>query len=207
LPFAAEMSDTIVSKADFARLVGVSAARVSQWLGNGMIGPEALLGNGRHARVRVELAKSMLRDRLDPDRSHLGGLQAPAGDRSGLTASKTRVVDLQRELLEIKLARVQGELIPRAAAGRRRSGGASRSGNVWPCTAAHGRPAPKCWSAGIAAISPLAGCASAIWKRFPSLARPNVCSYIASPASMKAGRCAGAILFALRGPSLEAFCH
>jgi phage terminase Nu1 subunit (DNA packaging protein) len=116
LPFAAEMSDTIVSKADFARLVGVSAARVSQWLGNGMIGPEALLGNGRHARVRVELAKSMLRDRLDPDRSHLGGLQAPAGDRSGLTASKTRVVDLQRELLEIKLARVQGELIPRAAA-------------------------------------------------------------------------------------------
>ena len=101
----------IVSKAESSRLCGVTGARVSQWLRDGMIGPEALSGTGLRAKIRVELAKSMLKARLDPDRSRLG-----SGGRSGLTASKTRVVDLQRELLEIKLARLQGELIPRAAA-------------------------------------------------------------------------------------------
>ena len=43
----------VVSKTEFARLAGVSAARVSQYLRDGVIGPEALLGKGRHARVRI----------------------------------------------------------------------------------------------------------------------------------------------------------
>lgn len=48
--------ETIVRKTEFAKLRGVSPARVSQWIATGRIGPEALVGEGRLARVRVEAA-------------------------------------------------------------------------------------------------------------------------------------------------------
>jgi hypothetical protein len=53
-----------MSKAEFAALVCVSPARVSQWLRDGTIGQEAVVGSGRHARVRVDLALAMLSARL-----------------------------------------------------------------------------------------------------------------------------------------------
>jgi hypothetical protein len=121
--------DAVVSKADFARRCGVTRGRVSQWIHDGQIGVEALDGTGPRARIRADVAIGMLRDRLDWFRggsvADLGGSRgddvaqkfraAAAAQKFRGAAARTRAVDLQRELLEIKLARLKGELIPRAA--------------------------------------------------------------------------------------------
>lgn len=69
------MEPTIVSKADFARLCHVSPGRVSQWIGDGRIKPEHLVGTGRNARIKAEPAQAYLRGNLDPAmaRNEAGG--------------------------------------------------------------------------------------------------------------------------------------
>jgi|SRR5271166_328224 len=57
--------DDIVTKSAFAALCGVSCARVSQWLAQGKLSGEAIVGAGRHARIRVSAAQAQLKDRLD----------------------------------------------------------------------------------------------------------------------------------------------
>jgi transcriptional regulator with XRE-family HTH domain len=54
-----------VSKVEFAELMGVSHQRVSQWLRDQKIDGAALIGAGRSARIRVEVAKAQLDSRLD----------------------------------------------------------------------------------------------------------------------------------------------
>jgi hypothetical protein len=61
----APAADAVVSKGKFAELLGVSAARVSQYLSEGKIKADALEGEGRNAKIRVELAKAQLRGELD----------------------------------------------------------------------------------------------------------------------------------------------
>lgn len=55
---------TEMSKSEFAEFICVSPARVSQYLADGTIGAEAILGQGRRARIRVDLALAMLSTRL-----------------------------------------------------------------------------------------------------------------------------------------------
>jgi hypothetical protein len=62
---------TVVSKAEFAELMNVSRQRVSQWLSARQIDCEALVGEGRSARINVEVAKEQLSDRLSVSQ-HLG---------------------------------------------------------------------------------------------------------------------------------------
>ncbi|WP_321504060.1 hypothetical protein [Breoghania sp.] len=59
------MQAEVVTKGEFATLIGVTPGRVSQMLKSGDIGPDALEGEGRMARIRVATAKAHLRDRLD----------------------------------------------------------------------------------------------------------------------------------------------
>lgn len=62
------MSDgDIVTKGQFAALVGVHRSRVSQWLAEKKIHGDAIVGSGRHARIRVALAKHQLNQTLDID--------------------------------------------------------------------------------------------------------------------------------------------
>lgn len=65
---------SVVSKGDFARIAGVSAARVSQYIAQGQIGPEAMVGEGRAARINVAVAMRQLRDRLDIGQRLANGL-------------------------------------------------------------------------------------------------------------------------------------
>ncbi len=55
----------VVTKGEFARLRGVTPGRVSQWIADGKIGPEAMEGEGRFARIRVAVATAQLKARLD----------------------------------------------------------------------------------------------------------------------------------------------
>ncbi|MDR6952305.1 hypothetical protein J2X65_001660 [Ancylobacter sp. 3268] len=59
------MDADVVSKGQFATLCNVSAGRVSQWIAEGKITGDALVGEGRGARIRVQVAQSQLRQRID----------------------------------------------------------------------------------------------------------------------------------------------
>jgi hypothetical protein len=56
----------IVRKSEFAVLRNVSPGRVTQWITAGHIGPDALVGQGRDARINVAVANAQLCERLDP---------------------------------------------------------------------------------------------------------------------------------------------
>jgi DNA-binding transcriptional regulator YdaS (Cro superfamily) len=55
----------IVTKTAFASICGVSAARVSQWLSDGKLSGEAIVGHGHRARIRVDVARAQLKQRLN----------------------------------------------------------------------------------------------------------------------------------------------
>jgi len=55
----------VVSKQSFAELIGVTPARLSQYLAEGRISGEAIIGVGRHARINVAVAQAQLKARLD----------------------------------------------------------------------------------------------------------------------------------------------
>lgn len=62
---ATEAGTAVVSKGDFARLIGVSPGRVSQYISEGKIKPDALDGEGVRAKIIVAVATAQLRASLD----------------------------------------------------------------------------------------------------------------------------------------------
>lgn len=66
---------TIMTKTEFSRHCKVDKSRVSQWLKAKQIGPHCLIGEGRNAKIDVDLALADLRKKLDVDqRFGLNGL-------------------------------------------------------------------------------------------------------------------------------------
>lgn len=114
-----EMSDDVLSKGKFAEHIGVSAGRVSQMISEGLIGADALKGQGRNAKVIVELAKKQISLRRDIGQALGNGLttnlQTSPSSKvpvSGAMASDTdepedELPDIDKE---IKLARLEREL-------------------------------------------------------------------------------------------------
>jgi hypothetical protein len=95
----------IATKKRFAEIAGVSAARVSQWLASGQINGAALVGEGRHARIRTQVALAQLRLRLDADQRIANGtarLDPPKGTvvPSAANAEPTLEERLKRQRLE-----------------------------------------------------------------------------------------------------------
>ncbi|WP_421581120.1 hypothetical protein [Shinella sp. M31] len=68
------------SKGDFAAIIGVSPGRISQYIADGKIFGDALVGEGRSARINVERARSQLGKTLDP--SQRFGANGAAGKRT-----------------------------------------------------------------------------------------------------------------------------
>lgn len=56
---------TVMRKGDFARLRQVTPARVSQWIAEGKIYGDAIVGTGRDARINADVAHSQLGATLD----------------------------------------------------------------------------------------------------------------------------------------------
>jgi len=57
---------TVLSKAEFAKHVGRSRSCISGWIKDGKISADALIGDGREARIWVQRAKADLARSLDP---------------------------------------------------------------------------------------------------------------------------------------------
>jgi hypothetical protein len=84
--------DEIATKKRFAEIAGVSCARVSQWLGTKQISGAAIIGEGRHARINVQMALAQLRMRLDVDQRIANGkakLDPPKGSHGTKVAEAT----------------------------------------------------------------------------------------------------------------------
>lgn len=61
------MTPEVLSKGEFAKLISVSAGRVSQYISEKKLTGEALVGEGRGQRIRVQQALAQLKVRLDID--------------------------------------------------------------------------------------------------------------------------------------------
>ncbi|RYE48330.1 MAG: hypothetical protein EOP24_07935 [Hyphomicrobiales bacterium] len=113
-----------MSKGDFAGEVGVSPGRISQYIAAGIIGPDALVGEGRSARIRVELAKQQIATRRHVGQGLGNGLltkldQAPAETdepTSPRLVSEDPAKLIQLERLEQERRRNRRETIEEAAA-------------------------------------------------------------------------------------------
>lgn len=103
------------AKGDFARLIGVTPGRVSQYISAGKLHGPALVGEGRGQRIVVEVAKAQLRKSLDVSQS-LGngiatrldpapGAPAPAAPDDAPAPSGSGGVREQLELEKLHQAR------------------------------------------------------------------------------------------------------
>jgi hypothetical protein len=83
---------TLIKKSEFAAARGVSSARVSQWIATGLIGPEAIVGEGQRAKINEGIATAHLRDRLDPSqRFSINGLSTRLGNAKPPSAPGKKV--------------------------------------------------------------------------------------------------------------------
>jgi hypothetical protein len=125
------LQPSTVSKAEFSRLAGVTAGRVSQWISSGELSGDALVRDGRAERINVAVARRQLGRRLAADQrlpAERGG-SADRGDtlnliqRQRLTAlelanERIRAEDMARSgrlveagAMRAEVGRVAGRLI------------------------------------------------------------------------------------------------
>jgi hypothetical protein len=113
------MTEDIVTKGRFAAIAGVSAARVTQYLADGQISGEAIVGSGHRARIRVAVAMEQLRANLDPSQ-HLGANgRARVGSGDDDDDDDTVADAIKRARLEqLELANEHARAVREAEAGR-----------------------------------------------------------------------------------------
>ena len=97
---------TLVRKSEFANLCNVSNARVSQWLSEGKVDGEAIVGTGQRAQINVEVAREQLKLRLATDERYgLNGLgtklDGPTVPRRG--SENPHLIEPWREPAGVKL--------------------------------------------------------------------------------------------------------
>jgi hypothetical protein len=87
----------IVTKGRFAELRNVSPGRVSQWITEGKIRPDALVGDGRNAKINVTIATLQLRNSLDINQRAGNGLDTNLDLPLPAAAPTPTVSDPRRE--------------------------------------------------------------------------------------------------------------
>lgn len=109
----------LVSKGEYARMRGVTAAAVSQWISSGKLTARSLEGAGRSAKIRVADANAELGVKLDPAKqlaqSKAKG-EAPADDdNSRYNRARADKAEHENELARRRLAETDGRYLPAAA--------------------------------------------------------------------------------------------
>ena len=73
--------DGTASKGEFARMCNVTPGRLSQWLAEGKITGDAIVGEGRMARIDIAKARAQLNIKLDMSQRLGNGIDTDLGDR------------------------------------------------------------------------------------------------------------------------------
>jgi hypothetical protein len=105
----------VCSKAEFAALLGVTRGRVSQWLAGRRIDGDAIVGEGRTARINVKIARRQLQDRLDLGQ-RLGAngraqLASPDPTEAAIKGQRLAALELANEKARIEAARENGRYV------------------------------------------------------------------------------------------------
>jgi len=116
-----------LSKSEFAKHIGVSAGRVSQYLRAEIIGRDAVVGEGRSARINVERAVEQIRVRRHVGQAMGNGLQTvledkpppaaeaqPGGGLDEVVSKDDVAKQIQREKLQQEQRRNRREAIDEA---------------------------------------------------------------------------------------------
>ena len=117
-------SNGVVSKSEFARLMGVSRPCVAQWLKKRQIAGAAIVGGGAHARIRVAVAKRQLKRRLDPEQHIYNGKakldSVPIENTYGVPSENTDTVEAIKaaRLAQIELSNAKAALEAQVRSGR-----------------------------------------------------------------------------------------
>jgi hypothetical protein len=90
---AAQVGDLILPKGEAARELNVSPGRVSQYIAEGKIYGDAIVGEGRSAKINVTIARQQLRSSLDIGQRFGNGIGTDLADRE-VAASGGQVDDL-----------------------------------------------------------------------------------------------------------------
>lgn len=104
-----------MSKSEFAAACNVTPSCVANWISRGKIGDEALVGAGRGARIKFDVAMRQLKERLDPNqRFGLNGIStkldaspppaAPPPSASSFAAPSVEDQIKREKLLQAQLA-------------------------------------------------------------------------------------------------------
>lgn len=118
-----------MSKSEFALHIGVSPGRITQYISAGIIGPDALVGEGRTARIDVDRAKAQISTRRHVGQALGNGLttrvaatttQLPDTQLSQRDPDTAELIQLERLEQErrknrqasIDEARMLGQLVP-----------------------------------------------------------------------------------------------
>jgi len=101
-----EMSD-VVTKSAFASLIGVSAGRVSQFLSEKKIFGDALVGEGRCARIRVSVACQQLKRNLDISQRFGNGITTRLDQPSPVSEVGPPADPIEEQLKREKLEQLQ----------------------------------------------------------------------------------------------------
>ena len=92
----------VMTKSEFARHRGVVPGRVTQWIAEGKIDCEALVGEGRAERIRVSIAERQLAQRLDIGQR----LNRPRSNATGTGTLDTSGFDAEYKRLRVERAQI-----------------------------------------------------------------------------------------------------
>ncbi|APO74257.1 hypothetical protein AM571_CH01422 [Rhizobium etli 8C-3] len=101
-----------MSKGDFARHIGVTPGRISQYIAEGKICGDALDGEGRLAKIVPDVAKAQLRKTLEPGQrfgangsASISAASVPSGDEASPPPAGIFIDPTQDELAQLRLRR------------------------------------------------------------------------------------------------------
>jgi hypothetical protein len=105
-----------VSKAEFARIAGVTRSRVSHWISAGELSGDALVRDGRTERVNVEAARRQLGARVDVDQ-RIAPPRSGRGDTlDAIQRQKLAALELANERARLEAATDTGRYVDAGAA-------------------------------------------------------------------------------------------
>lgn len=97
----------IVSKSQAAKILNVSKTRITQYLHDGRISGEAVVGEGRHAKINIAIARAQLNDRLAAAQIGVNGLETRLADDDASLGEQIKAERLAQE--RMKTRRMEAE--------------------------------------------------------------------------------------------------
>ena len=92
----------IVSKSQAATILKVSKTRITQYLSQGQISGDAVVGEGRYAKIDIDKAQAQLRARLAASQIGVNGLETRLDDNDASLGEQIKAERLAQEKMKTR---------------------------------------------------------------------------------------------------------